>query len=980
MLGARLCLLGVLAASGCAFLEEKVNDEIRERVPGGTVPGEPVDPGPVIDEERIEVNSVQPNRGLTTGDTVIEILGVNFVEGARVMVGSTLASGVTFVSENRIQCVTPPRDTPGVVGVRVIDPANGSFDTLEGGFEYYEAVTVVALSPERGPTSGGTDVTITGTGFIDGTRVEFGGGELLDPVIIDSEHLVVTTPELPRDVHTVTVANVNGEFSLQGAFTTYDALRIDRVSPLAGPLGGGTTLTLEGAGFVTPTTLTVGGQSVAGTSGVGELLLTGVTAAMPSGSAEGPVDVVATNGNGAVTRPDAFVFYDAQDPTPRVLAVMPAAAPIAGGTPIDLVGAGFTSGTVSVEVGGAPATCTVFDDHLIGCSAPAGAEGVTSLSVTIGTTVLVRTFEYVDLRVVLADPQEGAIAGRTYVQLFGNGFAADAQVFFDGRPATDVVAVSGTELTLRTPPGTLGAADIEVVTRGLQAAGTSLYTYVDPADYTHWTSGGPIDGTVNVTVLDGDTNQPLRGALVVLGAELDPTQPHRYGFTDVRGQLTLSGPDIVGPQSVHAFKDAFGAFSWLETDAQNLTLALPADPGPAPDPIPPCPPPPQESGLPPLVRGKVTRIKDQWNTGNDTVLVTTTYVTFSVPLPDPGPKAQLVNNGDYEAFVRTGDLVVLALAGSVSGNGTFNTIAMGFHPFVYTEPSSGAVCEIDATCDLGEQCWRAEPTAEEGLCIRIYEGIDIVVDTPLSQFLTIQFDSPPLGITGSYPNWAKPTNAYAFVWYDFGSMGLWPMGSAQGTSSVIGLAMPRQLPESLGGTPYHVVGEVYGSGFFGDQTWSTVYRQYNYTTRDPVVLTPTLRALREITPGFAESPAVPGNASAPMHFELEQLPDNSMPDPSGMVHYIYDIVDIPICEHPVMGVITDSQARFQWMAMSPGDLGAFDLPRLTAPHHGLNAPNGFYNWQLNGLYAPAATYEHLDLNALYDYTSYTGRVTAIEMP
>lgn len=61
------------------------------------------------------------------------------------------------------------------VAVRITNDDGGTA-LVESAFEYtYPGPTIASLSPTSGPTSGGTQVTITGTGFRPGCVVEFGG-------------------------------------------------------------------------------------------------------------------------------------------------------------------------------------------------------------------------------------------------------------------------------------------------------------------------------------------------------------------------------------------------------------------------------------------------------------------------------------------------------------------------------------------------------------------------------------------------------------------------------------------------------------------------------------------------------------------------------------------------------------------------------------------------------------------------------------
>ena len=52
---------------------------------------------------------------------------------------------------------------------------SGQSGSLTSGFTYVVTPTVSSVSPNNGPTAGGTAVTITGTNFAAGATVTFGG-------------------------------------------------------------------------------------------------------------------------------------------------------------------------------------------------------------------------------------------------------------------------------------------------------------------------------------------------------------------------------------------------------------------------------------------------------------------------------------------------------------------------------------------------------------------------------------------------------------------------------------------------------------------------------------------------------------------------------------------------------------------------------------------------------------------------------------
>lgn len=76
------------------------------------------------------------------------------------------------------------------------------------------------------------------------------------------------------------------------------------------------------------------------------------------------------------------------------------------------------------------------------------------------------------------EPDEGDEAGGTDVTITGTKFAEDVEVEFDGTPATEIVRVSETTITCKTPVGT-GAVDVVAInpTANLSATATEGFTY-----------------------------------------------------------------------------------------------------------------------------------------------------------------------------------------------------------------------------------------------------------------------------------------------------------------------------------------------------------------------------------------------------------------------------------------------------------------------------------------------------------------------
>ena len=134
------------------------------------------------------------------------------------------------------------------------------------------------------------------------------------------------------------------------------ALILTAVSPNTGSTGGGTPVTLTGGGFVSATTVMIGGvrASVTAFTSTSMMASTGVHAA-------GLVEVVVTNPDGrSASLAEAFTY--APDPdfeAPTITSISPTMGSITGNTHISIRGTGFRSG-MAVIVDGVRSQVNVF--------------------------------------------------------------------------------------------------------------------------------------------------------------------------------------------------------------------------------------------------------------------------------------------------------------------------------------------------------------------------------------------------------------------------------------------------------------------------------------------------------------------------------------------------------------------------------------------------------------------------------------------
>jgi hypothetical protein len=131
------------------------------------------------------VSAVSPDSGPTTGDTAITITGTGFNQGAVVKIAqgagagptAITASDVDVVSSTKITAVTGGSAKAGTWNLFVITAGGTSAVSAGDDYTYESVPTVSSVSPDSGPTAGGTPITISGTNFIAGATVKIAQGD-----------------------------------------------------------------------------------------------------------------------------------------------------------------------------------------------------------------------------------------------------------------------------------------------------------------------------------------------------------------------------------------------------------------------------------------------------------------------------------------------------------------------------------------------------------------------------------------------------------------------------------------------------------------------------------------------------------------------------------------------------------------------------------------------------------------------------------
>lgn len=261
----------------------------------------------------------------------------------------------------------------------------------------------------------------------------------------------------------------------------------------------------------------------------------------------------------------------------QITRVVPGHGPFVGGNAAIVRGGGFADGAV-VTVGGRavqPADTRLLDSNRLAIVLPPGEPGRADVTVQVGDaeTTLPDGYRYDTFYV---EPSRGATSGGTFVNVLGTGepFAEGDTITFGGQPCTDLEVVSGTRITCRTPPGPVATVDAEL-TRAADASVTLVedaFEYYESSDpFAGGLGGGPIEGTLNINVIDATTGAPVDEAFVILGEDLET---EHQGLTNLLGQITFSGPDVLPPVTVHAAKHCYEKTSFVAFDARDVTIFL----------------------------------------------------------------------------------------------------------------------------------------------------------------------------------------------------------------------------------------------------------------------------------------------------------------------------------------------------------------------------------------------------------------------
>lgn len=434
-----------------------------------------------------DITAVSPVNLKVAGGEAVTITGTGFVIGQPVTVniGGNNASSSLVVSTTSITC-TSPSGTPGSKTVTVT--TGGGSDASSDAFVYWAVPTFSQINPNEGPTSGNTNVTITGSGFMpipnpgSNVAVKINGLSLINPAVTsDTQITGITPPSVVIGAQDVLITTPGGDATGDDAFTYQGQPEITSITPIEGPTAGNTAVTITGSNFKSTgaTVVTIGGASL--TNIIVSDDGTQITGNTPAGTV-GPRDVVVSTGGGSDTLSGGFTYWN----VPTITGIIPSYGRTGTANPVTIKGTNFTptaGRAVTVSIGGDASSIVVVNSTTITCNTPSiGTPGFVNVSVTTpgGTATLVNGFEYWGVPEItevrnldlnqnnVPGLNEGMLEGFSLIEVIGNNFHPGADVVFNtGTDATSdatadntqVIVYSINRLTCLTPPSNTIAGD-----------------------------------------------------------------------------------------------------------------------------------------------------------------------------------------------------------------------------------------------------------------------------------------------------------------------------------------------------------------------------------------------------------------------------------------------------------------------------------------------------------------------------------------
>ncbi|GIP00066.1 hypothetical protein J14TS5_51510 [Paenibacillus lautus] len=468
------------------------------------------------------IESVLPNVGPLQGNSEVTIQGQYFMPGAKVWFGDQQAT-VVNVAPTQILVRTPSSAVEQTVDVRV-ENTDGTEAFSPDVYTYVASPSLTAVSPNKGLTTGGQTVKVTGEKFLPGAKIYFNTTEI-ETIYESSTSLQITTP-VWSNAGTVKVRVVNPdgqEAELANGYTyILPKPEIISIDPNQGSVFGGVLTTINGKDFVSGAKVYFDNTMIGQVTFVNSNQVLVRTPAWGKGEAV-DVKVVNPDGQDAIAT-DGYTYV--LPAAPELVSVKPSEGPMAGGTIVTLLGNNFRTG-IKVYFGDTLITPSSITESKITLTTPKWAKAekvnVKVMDAYGQESIIEGAFEFIAPppppapKVISVTPNSGPQAGGTLVSIAGSDFVNGARVFVNEKDVTSASTFSSkTLIYLKMPSWTKAeSVSIKVVNPDQQFGElANAFTY-DALPAPEINSANPNKGLIS-----GGTVVVIQGKNFVNGASL----------------------------------------------------------------------------------------------------------------------------------------------------------------------------------------------------------------------------------------------------------------------------------------------------------------------------------------------------------------------------------------------------------------------------------------------------------------------------
>ncbi len=319
----------------------------------------------------VSISDVSPNRGSVAGGTTITIAGDDLSAVTYISVGDRSVTSFTIDDINTITAVTN-WSREGLANIRIYE--GNTYTIFEDSYTFLPP-TISSVSPNQGPVSGGTTVTITGEYFSGTTDVSI-GGRGVESFAINNNTITAVTSAVSSSSTSIVLYSAKNYFIFENKYTYISPPGFYSISPSNGNTLGGSSVTITGNNFMNGATATINDEPLTNLT-ISATSITGTTPALPVGT----YDVVISNPDGqSATRVNGFVVNLA--PAPALTSITPPNADSQGGGIVTITGNNFLTGAVATINGTTLTDISVNNLTTITAAIPALAVGTHDLIVS----------------------------------------------------------------------------------------------------------------------------------------------------------------------------------------------------------------------------------------------------------------------------------------------------------------------------------------------------------------------------------------------------------------------------------------------------------------------------------------------------------------------------------------------------------------------------------------------------------------------